>query len=127
MEKYSRQRQEILDFLIESYDHPTAEEVYKEVKERGSTGSKGTVYRNLNFLVEKGIIEKVSMSNGADRYDYKKTPHNHAICVKCNTVFDFEYDFNMKKISKEISKQVKIEKLSEYVTVQGICKKCLEN
>ncbi len=90
MEKYSRQRQEILDFLIESYDHPTAEEVYKEVKERGSTASKGTVYRNLNFLVEKGIIEKVSMSNGADRYDYKKTPHNHAICVKCNTVFDFE-------------------------------------
>ena len=127
MEKYSRQRQEILDFLIESYDHPTAEEVYKEVKERGSTASRGTVYRNLNFLVEKGIIEKVSMSNGADRYDYKKTPHNHAICVKCNTVFDFEYDFNMKKISKEISKQVKIEKLSEYVTVQGICKKCLEN
>ena len=127
MEKYSRQRQEILDFLIESYDHPTAEEVYKEVKERGSTASKGTVYRNLNFLVEKGIIEKVSMSNGADRYDYKKTPHNHAICVKCNTVFDLEYDFNMKKISKEISKQVKIEKLSEYVTVQGICKKCLEN
>ena len=127
MEKYSIQRQEILDFLIESYDHPTAEEVYKEVKERGSTASKGTVYRNLNFLVEKGIIEKVSMSNGADRYDYKKTPHNHAICVKCNTVFDFEYDFNMKKISKEISKQVKIEKLSEYVTVQGICKKCLEN
>ena len=127
MEKYSRQRQEILDFLIESYDHPTAEEVYKEVKERGSTASKGTVYRNLNFLVEKGIIEKVSMSNGADRYDYKKTPHNHAICVKCNKVFDFEYNFNMKKISKEISKQVKIEKLSEYVTVQGICKKCLEN
>ena len=132
MEKYSRQRQEILDFLIESYDHPTAEEVYKEVKERGSTASKGTVYRNLNFLVEKGIIEKVSMSNGADRYDYKKTPHNHAICVKLKKRFydnekDFEYDFNMKKISKEISKQVKIEKLSEYVTVQGICKKCLEN
>ena len=74
MEKYSRQRQEILDFLIESYDHPTAEEIYAEVKKRGSTASKGTVYRNLNFLSEKGIIEKISMLNGADRYDYKKTP-----------------------------------------------------
>ena len=72
MEKYSRQRQEILDFLVESYSHPTADEVYNEVKKRGSTASKGTVYRNLNFLVEKDIIEKISIQNGADRYDYKK-------------------------------------------------------
>lgn len=127
MEKYSKQRQEILDFLIESYEHPTAEEVYTEVRKRGSTASKGTVYRNLNFLVDKGIIERIFMSNGADRYDYKKTPHNHAICVKCNKVFDFEYNFNIKKISKEISKQVNIENFSNYITVQGICKKCLEN
>ena len=99
MEKYSRQRQEILDFLIESYGHPTAEEIYAEVKKRGSTASKGTVYRNLNFLSEKGIIEKISMLNGADRYDYKKTPHNHVICSKCNKVFDFEYNFNLKKLT----------------------------
>lgn len=124
MEKYSRQRQEILNFLIESYEHPTAEEVYQEVKKRGSTASKGTVYRNLNFLVKKGIIEKVSMQNGPDRYDYKKTPHNHAICVKCNKVFDFEYNFNIKKAKKEILAQTKMELFSDYVTLQGICNKC---
>lgn len=127
MEKYSRQRQEILDFLIESYSHPTAEEVYKEMKKRGSTASKGTVYRNLNFLTDKGIIEKISIQNGADRYDYLKTPHNHAICVKCNTVFDFEYNFNAKKLKKTIKEKTNIEKFSNYIIVQGICKKCLEN
>jgi len=127
MEKYSRQRQEILDFLIESYSHPTAEEIYNEVKKRGSTASKGTVYRNLNFLVEKGIIEKISMHNGADRYDYKKTPHNHAICTKCNTVYDFEYNFNIGKIRKAVAEQTDIEKISNYIIVHGICKKCKEN
>ena len=127
MEKYSRQRQEILDFLIESYDHPTAEEIYAEVKKRGSTASKGTVYRNLNFLSEKGVIEKISMLNGADRYDYLKTPHNHVICSKCNKVFDFEYNFNLKKLKKSISEQTEIENFSDYVIVQGICKKCLKN
>lgn len=125
MEKYSRQRQEILDFLVESYDHPTAEEVYQYVKKKGSTASKGTVYRNLSFLVEKGIIEKIPMQNGADRYDYKKKPHNHAICIRCNQVFDFEYNFNIKKAKKEISKQIEIGNFSDYVTVQGICNKCL--
>ena len=126
MEKYSRQRQEILDFLIESYSHPTAEEVYNEVKKTGSTASKGTVYRNLSFLVEKNIIEKISMQNGADRYDYKKTPHNHAICTKCNTVFDFDYVFNMKKLKKTVQEQTGIENVSDYIIVQGTCKKCLE-
>ena len=124
MEKYSKQRQEILDFLVESYSHPTAEEVYDEVKKRGSTASKGTVYRNLNFLSEKNIIEKISMHNGADRYDYKKTPHNHAICTKCNTVFDFEYDINLKKLKKTMKEQTGIEKISDYIIVQGICDKC---
>ena len=127
MEKYSRQRQEILDFLTESYSHPTAEEVYNEVKKRGSTASKGTVYRNLNFLVEKNIIEKISMQNGADRYDYKKTPHNHVICTKCNTVYDLEYNFNLKKLKNSIKEQTEIEKFSDYIIVQGICKKCSEN
>lgn len=126
MEKYSRQRQEILDFLVESYSHPTAEEVYSEVKKRGSTASKGTVYRNLNFLVEKNIIEKISMQNGADRYDYKKTPHNHAICTKCSTVYDFEHAFNIKKLKMSVQEQTGIENVSDYIIVQGICKKCLE-
>ncbi len=125
MEKNSKQRQEILDFLIESYAHPTAEEVYNEIKKRGSTASKGTVYRNLNFLSEKGIIEKISMQNGPDRYDYLKTPHNHAVCVKCNTVYDFEYNFNQKKLKKAITEKTNIGEFSNYIIVQGICKKCL--
>ena len=33
---------------------------------------------------------------GPDRYDYKKMPHNHAICTKCGKVFDFDYDFKLE-------------------------------
>lgn len=126
MEKYSRQRQEVLDFLKESYTHPSAEQVYIGLKEKGSTASKGTVYRNLGFLADKGIIEKISIQNGPDRYDYKKTPHNHAICAKCNTVYDFEYNFNLKKLAKTITENTDIENFSDHIIVQGICKKCLK-
>ena len=82
----------------------------KEAKEEG--------FDRIAYLFEAvGKIEKEHEER------YLKLLEN----VESGKVFDFEYDFNMKKISKEISKQVKIEKLSEYVTVQGICKKCLEN
>jgi len=127
MEKYSRQREEVLNILKESYEHPTAESIYLSLKAKGSTASKGTVYRNLALLCEKGIIEKISIQNGPDRYDYLKKPHNHAICTKCNNVYDFEYDFNTKKLEKAIKEQTDIKKISNYIIVQGICEECEEN
>ena len=62
MEKYSKQREEIINILKESYAHPTAEEVYLLAKEKNPSISRGTVYRNLNFLVEKGEIIKMYLS-----------------------------------------------------------------
>ena len=85
------------------------------------------VHRNECDSVDLDALEKISIQNGADRYDYKKTPHNHIICTKCNTVYDFEYDFNLKKLKKAIKEQTGIEKFSDYIIVQGICKECSEN
>lgn len=34
MENYSKQREEILDVFKDSYDHPTAEEIYNRVKQK---------------------------------------------------------------------------------------------
>ena len=59
MENYSKQREDILDVLKDSYDHPTAEEIYNRVKQKNSTSSRGTVYRNLKLLVDKNAILKI--------------------------------------------------------------------
>lgn len=54
--KYSRQRESILNSLNEKLDHPTAEMVYNCVKKEQPNISLGTVYRNLNQLVEQGVL-----------------------------------------------------------------------
>lgn len=54
--KYSRQRESILNALNEKLDHPTAEMVYNCVKQEQPNISLGTVYRNLNQLVEQGTL-----------------------------------------------------------------------
>ena len=64
MIKYSRQRESIKSSLMQRYDHPTAETVYLDIKEEFPNISLGTVYRNLNNLVEKGDIKKI----GGGRY-----------------------------------------------------------
>lgn len=52
--KYSRQRELIKNFLTGRRDHPTAEIVYRNVRQQNPNISLGTVYRNLTLLADRG-------------------------------------------------------------------------
>lgn len=124
MKNYSRQREEIIKVVKELRTHPTAEEVYMIVKANDPGVSRSTVYRNLGLLVENGIINKISMAVGPDRYDAVKEIHNHAICTKCGQIFDFEYSFEYDKIRDAIKKQTGIEISNKGIALEGICDSC---
>lgn len=124
MEKYSKQREEIMNILKESYSHPTAEDVYLLAKGKKPNISRGTVYRNLNFLVEKGEILKIDMNGGADRYDYIRKDHSHIVCSECGLVIDYYHDFNMDNILDDIKSQTGSEFFGCSVVIKGICDNC---
>ncbi len=85
---YSRQRQEILDQLQHHRDHPTADVIFAELRNRNSSISLATVYRNLNLLSEMGEIQRLSFESGADHFDPNVRPHYHFVCEKCGRVLD---------------------------------------
>ncbi len=124
MENYSKQREEIIEVLENSYDHPTAEEIYSRLKENMSTSSRSTIYRNLALLVNKKAIVKISMPIGPDRYDLVREKHNHAICLKCGKVFDFEYKFDFEELKNSVYEQTCLECSLENFTITGICREC---
>lgn len=90
--KYSRQRESIKDYLRSTKDHPTADVVYMKVREIYPNISLGTVYRNLNFLAERGEILKLTCGDGSDHFDADIHTHNHFICRSCNRVMDLEME-----------------------------------
>lgn len=90
--KYSRQREAIKEFLAGRYDHPTADMVYAGIKEQYPNISLGTVYRNLSLLADMGEIQKISMGDGADRFDGNPDHHYHFICTKCRSVIDLRME-----------------------------------
>ncbi len=124
MKNYSRQREEIIKVVKDSYNHPTAEEIYMTVKAKDPAVSRSTVYRNLGLLVESNIIKQISMKVGPDRYDYVREPHNHAMCMKCGKIFDFKYSFEYEKIGKIIKEQTGIEISTDGIAIEGICDSC---
>ena len=126
MRNYSKQRIEILEELKQMYSHPTAEEVYMEVKAKDNLVSRSTVYRNLNQLVDSNVVKRITTPIGTDRFDYIRDIHNHVVCIKCGKVFDFDYHFNYKRIKSEVNNQVGVEVVNTGITFEGICSECKE-
>lgn len=96
--KYSRQRESIKRFLATTKEHPTADTVYRHVREEFPNISLGTVYRNLKLLTELGEAHKITAPDGGDRFDGCVQPHNHFYCTKCRQILDLDLD--MSKIEK---------------------------
>ena len=85
--KYSRQREAIKEYLHNTKEHPTADKVYVNIRKEYPNISLGTVYRNLNLLVEHGEILKLSCTDGSDRFDGNPVPHYHFVCNKCEKLW----------------------------------------
>lgn len=121
--KYTNQRVEILKFLKDNFTHPTVEQVYEGVKKKLSRISKATVYQNLKFLAENGMVQEVNIK-GVSRFEPNLEPHHHIICKKCGEIIDFESkeltDYSLK-LAKKL-KQMKID--SANTNFYGVCEKC---
>lgn len=70
----SKQRDAIKSYLMSTTAHPTAETIYGNIKKEFPNISLGTVYRNLNFLVEHGEALRISCGDGSEHFDGKRSP-----------------------------------------------------
>lgn len=121
--RYSKQRHEILNIVANSCDHPTAMTIYKRVRNVVPNISLGTVYRNLNTLSQEGLIKKISMKDGNDRFDKTISNHNHMYCKYCGKVIDIDVNLDNKKL-KKIENETGFKITDCNFKIDGICFEC---
>ncbi len=124
--KYSRQRESIKACLMARHDHPTADALYTTIREEYPNISLGTVYRNLNLLVELGEIRKLTCGDGADHFDADTSPHYHFICKECGQVNDLLLD-PMDHINRLAQENTSGLVDGHTIYFYGTCKNCLGN
>jgi Fe2+ or Zn2+ uptake regulation protein len=76
-------RQEMLK-LLKSSHLVTAGQVFEELNHKLPC-DKVTVYRNLDFLVEKGMVCKHFSNEGEGLYELRQDHHHHLVCNRCGT------------------------------------------
>lgn len=121
--RHSRQREQIKSFLKTRKDHPTADTVYKNVRNQNPRISLGTVYRNLTLLAQDGEINRLSLGDGVDRFDADISPHYHFICQKCGQVLDLQMD-SIEEITKIASQNFQGRIAGHMTYFYGLCCGC---
>ena len=109
----------IADVVLASYDHPTAEQIYLRIRERGESISMATVYNNLKSLVEEGVIQKLTMDGSPDRFD-RPSRHEHLICSCCGKLSDVDLGDWSGRIEKETGLSIQ----SYDLRISYICDEC---
>ena len=83
----TKQRTLVLDAVRSRCDHPTAEDIYLDVRRLDDKISRATVYRNLRLLEDTHAISCVK-APGGDRFDLRADAHAHVVCTQCGAVID---------------------------------------
>lgn len=84
------QREEIFRSLAASKAHPTAEQVYQDVRETFPSISFTTVYKTMQTLESSGLLQRFNTGANVYRYDAGVHPHPHFICLHCGRVDDMD-------------------------------------
>jgi len=121
--KVTPQRMAVYKVLIESKQHPSADMVFRKVREVIPNISLDTVNRTLLTLAEIGAASIVEGSGDVKRFDGRLETHQHFKCIKCRRIFDFHYKpFDNIAVPKNISRRFVV--LKKTVYLEGICDLC---
>lgn len=120
------QRKVILEQLRLHRDHPGAETIYSEVRQRLPRISLGTVYRNLDVLTASGDIQRLDTGKDHAQYDPVPENHPHFVCTKCGGVTDLRWSQSLPEAGEFLNSAdltgARVESLE--LIVRGLCREC---
>lgn len=90
--KPSAQRVAVASYVLHTHAHPSAEEVFAQVRKRFPMVSRGTIYNTLNLFVEKGLLRGFSMTGGHSVFDANVGSHHHFIDERTGKIYDVPWD-----------------------------------
>lgn len=88
----SAQRVAVGDYVLHTGEHPSADLVWKRVRERFPWISRATVYNTLNLFVDKGLLQRLNLSEDCVVFDPITETHHHFIDEKSGVIHDVPWD-----------------------------------
>lgn len=89
--RVTRERMVLFDEIFDRHGHIDAEELLAGMRSRGVKISRATVYRNLDLLVECGLVRKYRLGRNRFLFEHvhRGQQHDHLVCSECGRVAEF--------------------------------------
>lgn len=105
--KVTPQRVLVYEALLESREHPTAENICDVVRKTNPNIAIGTIYNILDTFVDKGLINRVKTDREIMRYDAITENHHHLYDLDSEKISDL-YDLELSTLIEDYLKRKNI-------------------
>jgi Fur family peroxide stress response transcriptional regulator len=121
--KLTPQRIAILKFLEGNTNHPTAEDIYTEIKKKYPTVSFATVYNTVQALRDRGELLEITIDPERKHFDPNPSAHHHIMCTGCGKIGDVFFDYSMSLgLPEEVTREFAV--TGNHIDFYGICSNC---
>lgn len=118
-------REQIINTFNKSTSPISAIDLLEALEKLDNKVNKTTVYRELDFLLEKNLVREVEFGEGRKRYELNTgTHHHHLVCRKCKKVEDVDLKTDLSSEEKLIEKETGFKIESHSLEFFGYCKNC---
>lgn len=121
--KLTKQRCKILECL-EKHPSLSAEEILSLINQEIEVNL-STIYRNLNLLLQMGLIRKSNQLSQSDYFELVRQNCSHdLLCLACGDKVSFS-TCTFNQLAKEIESETKYQVKHHNFEIYGLCPKCI--
>lgn len=106
---------------------PMSADELMEILRSGNTAfNKTTVYREISFLKERGVIQEIQfLHERLKRYELASLEHHHhLVCLRCNRVEDIVLENDLAEQERSILNSKGFKVTNHMLEFHGICRGC---
>jgi Fur family peroxide stress response transcriptional regulator len=121
------QRMELLRLILISEQHPSAAQLYEQIKGKFPMMSLATVYKTLDLLKELGEVVEINL-HADNHFDANQPyPHPHLICINCKKILDGTIGTHVKALVDEMEHHSGFQIHRQQIIFYGLCPDCQIN
>ncbi len=108
--------------MVDEHGHISIEDLYKEMLQEFPSVSLATIYKNINQMIESGLIQEVKIPKTKSVFELIKEPHLHMVCDKCGKIEDISVGTD--KVIEEAQRLSGYKIKESFITLRGTCPDC---
>jgi Fur family ferric uptake transcriptional regulator len=119
-------RREVIELLGRQDCCVSAQEIFDRLRAHGRAVGIATIYRVLDLLCAKGLVQRIDLGGGVARYEPAHASgehHHHLVCGECGKVEAFA-DEELERTLRKVQARTGYAVDAHDVVLRGACSDC---